>query len=286
MSRSGRNSRSIGQRVDRWLWRAFVLGPPNRLPPPPGPVPDEPTAPPVPLPVRVGIHVFAAAIPVAAAALLIPLRGTIAPSTAALILVLPVVVVALTGSATASALAAVVAALAFDILLTRPYYSFTIDAADDVESALVLGLIALVVATVVTREVEARTRSSSRRRELAAVDSVAYALAHAGPDRLIEVVTGTVVDLLDARTCHWSPGFHGTIGEVLDRNATFGGAQGPTMPAVGLEIPVVFRREELGRLIARGDSDEPISAEERHTLVTIADLFAAGIALHDEGLKS
>jgi K+-sensing histidine kinase KdpD len=81
----------------------------------------------------------------------------------------------------------VVTALAFDVLLTRPYYSFAVDAADDVEAALVLGLLALVVATIVTREIEARGRSSSRRRELAAIDSVAHALAHGDSERLTEV---------------------------------------------------------------------------------------------------
>lgn len=282
MSRRRPRQRSLGQRLDRWFWRAFVLGPPRRMRPPPGPVPDEPIAPPIPLPVRVAIHAFASALPVAAAALLIPLRETIAPSTAALMLVLPVVFVALTGSATAAALSAVAAALAFDIFLTRPYYSFTIDAADDVESAIVLGVVAIVVATVVTREIESRKRSSSRRRELVAVDAVAHAVAHVDLDRLIEITTGTLVDLLDARTCHWSPGFHGTIGGVLDRSTNFTGAEGPALPAAGLEIPVVFGREELGRLIVRGDSNEPISAEERHTLVTIADFFAVGIVLHGQ----
>jgi hypothetical protein len=283
VTQRGRSHRSLGQRFDRWLLRTFVIGPPHRTPPPPRPVPDEPTAPPIPLPARVAIHAFSVAIPVAAAALLIPLRESIAPSTAALILVLPVVLVALTGSATAGALSAIAAALAFDIFHTRPYYSLTIDAADDVESALVLGLIALIVATVVTREVESRTRSSSRRHELAAVDAVAHAVAHADANRLIEVVTGTIADLLDARTCRWSPGFHGTIGPVLNRTGTFAGAAGPTLPAAGLEIPVVYQREELGRLIVRGDSTEPISAEERHTLITIADLFAAGLTLHQQG---
>jgi hypothetical protein len=234
--------------------------------------------------VRVAVHVFATALPVAVAAILVPLREAIAPSTAALVLVLPVVLVALTGSASAGALSAVVAALAFDVFLTRPYYSLSIDAADDVESALVLGVIALVVATVVTREIEARTRSSSRRRELVAVDAVAHAANHVDVDRLIGVVTDTIVDLLDARTCHWLPGFHGTVGAVLDRSTSFAGAGGPALPAAGLEIPVVWGREELGRLVVRGDATEPISAEERRTLVTIADLFATGIVLHaDDG---
>lgn len=275
--RRDRKRRSFGQRLERSL----LLGPPTRKPAPPGPVPEEPTGAQRPLALRIGIHVFAVVLPVATAALLIPVRDTIATSTAGLVLVLPVVLVATTGSTTAAALSAATAALAFDVFLTRPYYSFTIDAAADIESALVLGLIALVVATIVTREIEARTRSASRRRELDAIDATTYAVAHADLDRLVEVVTGTVRDLLKAHTCHWSPGFHGTIGPVLDRNATFVGAEGPTLPAAGLEIPVVYRHEELGRLIVRGGSEEPISAEERHTLVTVADLFAAGLALHD-----
>lgn len=281
MSSRQRGRRSLGQRLDRWFLRAFVLGPGRKPPPPPGPVPDEPSGPERPVAVRVAVYTFAVVVPVAAAALLIPLRNTIAAPTAALILVLPVVLVAIAGSAPAGAVAAVTAALAFDVLLTRPYYTFTIDAAADAEAALVLGLIALVVATLVTREIEARSRSASRHRELIAVDAVAHAIAHTDVDRLTEVVTGTVRDLLDARTCHWADGFHGTIGAVLDRNAQFAGAKGPTLPEAGLEIPVVYWREELGRLIVRGDSPEPISFEERHTLLTVADLFATGLALHD-----
>jgi hypothetical protein len=96
-------------------------------------------------------------------------------------------------------------------------------------------------------------------------------------------VTGSIAGLLDARTCRWAPGFHGTVGAVLGRSTAFAGAQGPKIPEAGLEIPVVWRGDELGRRIVRGDSGEPISVEERQTLVTIADLFATGIALHGQG---
>jgi hypothetical protein len=271
---SGR--RSLGERVDSWLTRTYVWGPAH---PPPvrAPAPDLPTPPPTPLTVQVAAHVGAVLLPLGAAALLVPLRETVTTSTAALLLVLPVVLVAMSGRPTAGATAAISTTLAFDVLLTRPYYSLSIDAAADIESALVLAAIALVVSTLVSREVEARVRSASRHRELAAVDSVASALTRGDADRLEATLTAAVADLLDARSCHWSPGFHDRIGAELTRAGALTGPAIPPPNARGtVEIPVVFVREELGRIIARCEPDAQVSAEERRTVLTIADLFAAG----------
>jgi hypothetical protein len=274
-ARRRNDRRSLGERVDRWLTRTYVWGPAH---PPPvrTPAPDLPTPPPTPLTVQVAAHVGAVLLPLGAAALLVPLRETITTSTAALVLVLPVVLVAMSGRPTAGATAAISTALAFDVLLTRPYYSLTIDAAADIESALVLAAIALVVSTLVSREVEARARSASRHRELAAVDSVASALTRGDADHLEATVTAAVAELLDARSCHWSPGFHGRIGAELTRAGALTGPAIQPSARGTVEIPVVFVREELGRIIARCEPDAQVSAEERRTVLTIADLFAAG----------
>lgn len=271
---------SLADRFDRWLTRTFVWRRGRGTPAPRLPVPDEPVAirrrPPIVLVILVALAVI---LPVATASLLVPLREAIHTSTATLILVLPVVLVALIAGAGPGAVAAASSALAFDILLTRPYYSFTIEAATDVESALVLGVIALVVSSIVSRELAARSRSSSRRDELTAIEETARALADGDEDRLVEIVTATLRELLGLRSCDWSPGFHGTIHAVLQRDASIvGDRSSPGLPDGFLEVPVTYGGDELGRLVLRADSDAPVSVEERAVVLAIADLFAVGVA--------
>jgi hypothetical protein len=209
---------------------------------------------------------------------MIPLRQTIATSTAALVLVLPVVLVAVVGRVSAGIVAAVTAALAFDVLLTQPYYSLTIETADDVESAIVLGVVAVAVGTVVAREVEARTRSSSRQRELAAIRAVVAGFDTGDEQATVDATTSAVCDVLGARRCDWAPGFHGRIGAVMGSDGSIAGGGGSGRLPGHLEIPVVSRRHEHGRLIVRTDSLDPVSSEERRTVLLIADLLAAALA--------
>ena len=282
--RRPRQTRSLGQRLDSWLTRTLVLGPPRRMAPPPSPMPVEPTTDGGrPVAVRVVVHALAVALLVGVAASLIPLRETITTSTATLVLVLPVVLVAIVGSVSAGAVAAVAAAFAFDVLLTQPYYRFTIDAAADVESAVVLGVIALVVSSLVAREVESRTRSASRLREIEALQATADALSTGSSARLVDAARGAVLGLLRGRVCDWAPGFHGRIGAVLRRDGSLSGSQGSLLPDGWVEIPVVHRNAELGRLVVRTDASAPVSAEERITAVTVADMLAAGLSLLDPG---
>ena len=276
----GRSQRSLAERFDRWLTQRFVWRQGRGAPAPGTPVPDEPVL--IrrrPLTVRAVLVGFAVTLPVAAALLLVPLREDIHTSTATLVLVLPVVLVALVAGAGPGAVAACSSALAFDIFLTRPYNSFAIEAATDVESALVLGVIALVVSSVVARELAARSRSSARREELAAIEATARALAGGDEERLVEVVTTTLRGLLGLRSCDWSPGFHGTIHAVLQRDGSVVGDRStPGLPDGFLEVPVVYGGDELGRLVLRADTDAPVSVEERSVVLAIADLFAVGVA--------
>ena len=159
--RQQQHRRSIGERFVAWLVRSYVWGPSRRQAPPEGPVPPEPaadTGP--PLAIRAVLLALAVALPILVAALLIPFRTTLTTSTQTLLLVLPVVAIAIIAHRGTTVVAAVSAALAYDVLLTRPYYSFVIDAAEDIEASLVLGLIGVLVGTFVARELEQRIRSA------------------------------------------------------------------------------------------------------------------------------
>lgn len=263
-----------------WLLRNFVWNRGGAPKAPPEPVPEVPTPNEGRTPViRLVLAVVGIALPIAVAAALIPLRDTIAGSNATLILVLPVVAVAIVADRVAATGAAVAAALAYDVFLTEPYYSITIDAADDAEAALVLGIIGIVVGTFVAREVEARSRSSRRGHEVATLAAASQALASGDPQRLVDTCTRELKDLLQLQSCEWAEGFRGTIGHVMARNGVISGWQGPGMPSGYVEISVAHRGTEFGRLILRAHDPVPISVEERRTAVAVADILAAGLAM-------
>lgn len=279
-----RPPRSLGERFDSWLVRTYVWGPSRAEERPTGPVPDVPAADQqASLLARTTLLFLGLALPALAAALLIPLRNTITAPTQTLILVLPVVAVGVLAHRVAAALAAVSAALAYDVFLTEPYYSFTIDAAEDAEAAIVLGVIGILVGTLVARELEARMRSASRADELAALRAVSRALGTGDPDRLIHVTTDRIRDLLDLRSCDWSAGFHGRVGHVMSADGALSEWQGASFPDAIVEVPVVHLGTELGRLLLRPQSSAIVSAEERATVLAAADMLAAGLAPFESG---
>src|SRR5690349_12549495 len=94
---------------------------------------------------RAGVRVAAVGIPVLVAAAAGLARGLLAPTGAALLLVLVVVAVAATGDRVAGVIAALSAALSFDFFLTAPFLRFAIVDRDDVETAVLLLAIGLAV---------------------------------------------------------------------------------------------------------------------------------------------
>ena len=83
--------------------------------------------------------------PILLAAVLALLRDELTPSTASLVLVLAVVGASASGDRVAGVASAVSAAVAFDFFLTVPYYSLSIYDRDNVELAIVLVVVGLVV---------------------------------------------------------------------------------------------------------------------------------------------
>src|SRR5438876_12230592 len=101
----------------------------------------------------VGVAGWAAALlgPVAVSAVLLAFRDDLFATNAAVVLVLPVLVAALLGGRRGGVISAIVAAACFDFFFTRPYYSFTINRHDDVETTIVLLAVGLVVGELVIR---------------------------------------------------------------------------------------------------------------------------------------
>lgn len=86
-----------------------------------------------------------ALVPFAFAGVLSLFKESMAPSTAAIVLVLLVVAAAATGDRFSGTVAALSAAAGFDFFLTAPFRSFSISDRDDVELAIALVVVGLVV---------------------------------------------------------------------------------------------------------------------------------------------
>ncbi|MGW6395311.1 DUF4118 domain-containing protein [Streptomyces sp. NPDC055103] len=160
------------------------------------------------IPLRGGTAVVAGVLaPFAAALALMPLRTSVTHTNLALLLVLVVVAVAALGNRFAGALAALSAAAWFDFLLTQPYQSFHIEDRAEVETAVLLLVVGLVVSQLAARE---------RTMKRVAITDAAYlerlhgttrlARFSTSPDEMVRRVRQQLVDVLELRECRFEYG--------------------------------------------------------------------------------
>lgn len=269
-------------RLERFVQRFIqdlTLGPPRR-PPRTRPETAEPGER-ARLPTQRLLTAYALAIllPVCTAALLIPFREDHGRTTA-IVLVVPVIVVAVLGATGPAIVAAVSAGLSYDVLLTRPYYHVVIDDTDDLTTTIILLLVALAVGLLSSRLVRTTARDVARRDELHHLLAFARAVTepHTGT-ALTDEATRRIAAVLNLRACRWSPGYHGTTAPILLPTGQITGhitaleADRATLPPT-LELPAITGTTELGRFILTATPHHTSSLEERFTAATIAALYA------------
>jgi two-component system sensor histidine kinase KdpD len=116
---------------------------------------------------RVGATIVGVALVAGAAALLIPFRARSSTATAALALVVPVVVAAWAGGRIAALITAIVAAGTLEVFFLPPYNTFKLDLVDDAVALFVFTAVALAVGTLVASEGERRLVAEERATEIA-----------------------------------------------------------------------------------------------------------------------
>ena len=98
-------------------------------------------------------------------------------------------------------------AASFDFFLTQPYLQFAITERDDIEAAVLLGLIGLAVTEIALWGRREQARSSTRAGYLSGVVAAAR-LASTGstaPLDVVELVARQIRDLLDLDDCRFDP---------------------------------------------------------------------------------
>ena len=216
--------------------------------------------------------------PVVVGAALIPIRSDIRASNGSLVLVLVVVSSAILGGRVGGVVSALMGAASFDFFLTRPYYSFIINSRDDVETALLLLVVGLVVGELVVRTRRSEWRAAESRAEVVRVRRLSE-LAAGGESRgrLIGIVQGELVSLLPVRVCRFEPPpFYDILPELTHQGVRFPGAEpGDAAPARGrVALPVNGGGRSIGRFVLDLDDDMTgiaLPAEDRALAIALAD---------------
>jgi uncharacterized protein DUF4118 len=238
---------------------------------------------------RVGIAGWIVAIgaPLALSGIMVAFRGEFRSTDAALVLVLAVLAAALIGGRRGGIAAAIVAAASFDFFFTKPYYSFTINSRDDVETTIVLLVVGLVVGELVVRARQSRLVAEASRREVHRVRRVAEVGAGGGTTgRLVDVVRNEVVEVLRARGARFErPPFRTALPQLGHGSVTVPADESvsglPPGPRNEVELPVYGHGRAIGRLVLVFPVEMTgvtIPPEDRALAVALVDQLGVALA--------
>lgn len=197
----------------------------------------------------------AVAGPLLVCAGLATVRDVVPTSSAVLVLVLCVVAVAATGDRLAGVVAALSSGAWFDFFLTEPYLHLAIDDPDDLQAVVLLVLIGVGVTEIALwgrRHQEHASRSSGY---LDGVLTAAATVAQgsSGPDEVVDVVAGSIVEMLDAGSCRYVSGpVHDTRVALLDHDGVLTqNGHGRDVERTGLPVDdyVAIEVHRSGRVI-------------------------------------
>jgi hypothetical protein len=223
--------------------------------------------------------------PVVVSAALIPLRDSIRTSNASLVFVLVVVAAAVLGGRATGAVAALVSMASFDFFFTRPYYSFTINSRDDVETALLLVAVGLIVGELVVRSRRSQVQAAESRAEVVRVRRLSE-LAAGGESRgrLIGIVQGELVSLLPARECRFEPPpIREQLPEITHKGVRVPGVEDAlSSPVRGrVSLPVFGAGRSFGRFVIElesGGGGISVPPEDRALALALADQLGTVLA--------
>lgn len=223
--------------------------------------------------------------PVVVSIALIPLRGEIRTSNVSLVFVLVVVVAAVLGGRLGGVIAALVSVASFDFFFTRPYYSFTINSQDDIETAVLLLVVGLIVGEVVVRARRSETQAAASRDEVVRVRRLSELAAGGEPaGRLITIVQGELVSLLQVRDVRYeSLPFHEDLPELTHQGVRIPGMEVPELAPSGrrVSLPVYGAGRPVGRFVLdleSGATGIALPPEDRALAVALADQLGTVLA--------
>jgi K+-sensing histidine kinase KdpD len=234
-------------------------------------------------------HLAAAAgfvAPLALAAVLVPFRSSFPNTDAALAMIVIVVAVAAAGNRLAGLVAAVSAAAWFDFFLTRPYETFAINRAADIETTVLLVVIGAAVTEIAVWGRRQYSAASRRAGYLDGINDAARAVATGdSPSAVADRIAAGLIQLLSLRSCEFQYGMAGIGGPARlerDGTVTFDGEPydlptGQWPSGVGLELLVESGGRLRGRFLMQPGKYLP-AGEQLLVAIALADQAGAALA--------
>jgi hypothetical protein len=217
-------------------------------------------------------------LPLAVAAVFLPLRSSWSNTNMALVLVVAVVAVAAIGNRLGGALAAVSAAAWFDFFYTVPYDRFTIARAADIRTAVLLLVVGVAVSQLAARARRLKVIAITDARYLAEIHQAAALTQTARtPDAVVDHVRVQLTGLLDLAGCRFE---YGTLlGHPprleSDGSVTVGhhhcDVEESGFPAGEIELRTFGNGQYYGRFMLAPKPESRPSLQARLVAVTLAD---------------
>ncbi|MFF3672862.1 DUF4118 domain-containing protein [Streptomyces sp. NPDC002120] len=228
--------------------------------------------------------------PFLVALLLVPFRADLSATNEALIMVVVVVAVAALGTRAAGALAALSAAAWFDFFLTRPYQRFAIADGDEIQTAVLLLVVGLIVSQLAVRTRRLQAVVVTDTAHLSSLQGTARLVEGGGsPEAVVEYVRRELVGLLGLRGCRFE---YGTLMGRLPRLEHDGSVwlrrgsritEYASWPEGETELRVVGGGHYYGRFLLDPHPGRPLAPEDAR-LVAVTLAAQAGAALDTAGL--
>ena len=170
-----------------------------------------------------------------------------------------VVLVVTPGRRLAALVAGISAGLWFDFFLTRPYESFTISRSGDIQTTVLLLLVAVGVGELAARDRRHRSESTSGADGMAAAQAVAELVADgAATEVVLAAVRDALVWLLHLESCYFDPSRAAVTIPYIERpgfvsyDAYRWGTEADGLPVSHVTLPVRFEGHLLGRFVLQG----------------------------------
>jgi K+-sensing histidine kinase KdpD len=231
--------------------------------------------------------VAAVTLPLGVAAILVAFRSTFANTASALILVAVIVAVAALGNRVSGFVATVSATLWFDFFLTRPYEKLAITHRPDIETAVSLFVVGIIVTELAARNRHHLATATEEADYVGLIYDVSELVASgAAATEVLERVNVELIVLLRLRAARYERGSQGRPmlriehdGQVL-LGGRIWGVHHMGLPGPEIELLVQSRGQMLGRFVLTPTAGHPVSHERRVVAVALAD--QAGAALRPQ----
>jgi hypothetical protein len=232
-----------------------------------------------------GAWIVAITAPLAAALLMVPLRTHTQASNLALVMVAVVAAAAVPGFHLAAIAAGVSAGVWFDFFLTRPYQTLSIQHSADVQTAVLMTVVAALVGAIASRRRQAGEKAQRSGDEVVGLYVTAQMLsAGSRPQLVLETIAKQLQTLLFVSRCEFDPGrpsltepMINRAGELDWRGHNWSLAH-HGWPTVAVSLLLDSAGQPTGRFLLYGPSTGgPVTIDRLLTALALADLAGAAL---------